>query len=434
MAHRRAARREGGPAASLARRVETTYRGSDGEVEKDSGLRVTSFPIPAIVAIPAHDEEERIGAALAALAMQRDAAGAPLPAGSFSVLVLANNCRDATVAVARAFADVAPFPLHIVDCQLPPAEAHAGGARRAAMDRAADLLAVEDAQDGIIVTTDADSHAQPTFMAATLAAFVPGVDAVAGYIEAHAGEYLALGAGFLRRGRLEDRYLARVAELYALLDPRRHDPWPNHRVHSGAALAVRLSAYRAIGGLPMRPLGEDSALAEALEDAGRHIRHSLEAVVTTSCRFDSRAPGGAGDTMRARHEDLDAPCDGDLEPADRLFRRARARGLLRRLHAAGRLGDDLGWRRRLGLSRDAAAALAASDLPFSRLWRQIEADSAALALGTPLRPSDLPREIDAVERLLARLDGLRSRRSTGPIDIQALAETRPGAIAVPMPR
>ena len=397
-------------------------------------MRVTSsFPIPAVVAIPAHDEEERIGAALAALAMQRDDAGAPLPTGSFSVLVLANNCRDATARVARAFAEVAPFPLHVVDCQLPPAEAHAGGARRAAMDRAADLLETAEARDGVIITTDADSRAQPTYVAATLAGFAAGIDAVAGYIEADAGEYLALGAGFLRRGRLEDRYLARVAELYALLDPRRHDPWPNHRVHSGAALAVRLSAYRAIGGLPMRRLGEDSALAEALEDQGRQIRHSMDAVVTTSCRFDSRAPGGAGDTMRARHEDLDAPCDGDLERADRLFRRARARGLLRRLHAAGRLGDDLGWRRSLGLSREEAAGLAAAELPFARLWRRIEADSAALALGAPLRPSDLPREIDAIERLLARLDGLKSRRSAGPIDIGALAEPRPGAIAVPMP-
>ena len=385
----------------------------------------------AIVAIPAHDEEDRIGDCLAALAMQRGLDGAPLEPGRFSVLVLANNCRDATAAVAGAFAEVAPFPLHVIACRLPPAQAHAGGARRAAMDRAADLLEAEGAATGIILTTDADSRAASTWISATLSSFGPGIAAVAGYIDADASEYLALGAGFLNRGRLEDRYLSRVAELYARLDPRRHDPWPNHRVHSGAAIAVTLAAYRAIGGLPVRPLGEDSALADAIEDGGFLIRHSLEPVVTTSCRFDSRAPGGAGDTMRARHQDLDAPCDGDLETAARLFRRARLRGLLRRRHAAGRLAEDPSWRTRLGLGRDDAAALATAALPFSALWRRLEAASPVLRTGPALRPSDLPREIDSIERLLRRLDRLSPTRSADPIDIQALAEPRPDAIAVP---
>ena len=412
------------------------------------------------MAIPAHDEAERISACLAALAMQRDERGAPMPVGSFAVLILANNCRDETPALARAFADVAPFPLHVVECRLPHAKAHAGGARRAAMDHAAALLEDGSGRDGAILTTDADSRAQPTWVSSTLAGFVSGVDAVAGYIDADPNEYLALGAGFLRRGRLEDRYLARVAELYAVLDPLPHDPWPNHRVHSGAAFAVTLSAYRAIGGLPVRALGEDSALAQALDDAGFLIRHSTAAAVTTSCRFDSRAPGGAGDTMRARHENLDAPCDSDVETADRLFRRARLRGLLRRRHAAGRLGDDLAWGDRLGLDRAAARAIATDRTPFARLWRRVEAESPALRLGKALRPSALAREIDAVERLLGRLAriGLSADAATrpathitgrgetpiptrvvtpprpaGPADIAARAELQPNAILV-LPR
>ncbi len=399
-------------------------------------MRVPSSVSPAaIVAIPAHDEAERIPACLAALAMQRDRSGAPIASGIFKVLVLANNCRDGTAESARSFAEVAPFALEVVECRLPPAQAHAGGARRAAMDRAADELEATGAKTGVILTTDADSRAQPTWIAATLAGFTPGIAAVAGYIDADADEYLALGSGFLGRGRLEDRYLARVAELYALLDPRRHDPWPNHRVHSGAAIAVSLAAYRAIGGLPVRPLGEDSALAEALEDAGFLIRHSMEAAVTTSCRFDSRAPGGAGDTMRARHGDLEAPCDGDLEPADKLFRRARARGALRRLHGTSKLGESLAWRRRLGLDLDRASALAVEmhERPFAGLWRAIETQSPALRLGAPLRPSDLPHQIEAIERLLRRLSRLTGLRSAGPVDMPSLAEPRHDAIAVPLP-
>lgn len=395
--------------------------------------------VPAVVAIPARDEHERIGDCLAALAMQRDRAGFPLEAGIFDVLVLANNCSDETALAARSYAARVPFDLHVVECRLPPGEAHAGGARRVAMDQAAALLtgrgkrtADYAVRDGLILTTDADSCVQPTWMAANIAAFGEGVDAVAGYIDADAGEYLALGAGFLGRGRLEDRYLAYVAEIHAALDPRRHDPWPNHRVHSGASFAVTLSAYRAIGGLPSRPLGEDVALALALESAGFLIRHTMEAVVTTSCRFDGRAPGGASDTMRRRYENLDAACDGDMEPVERVFERARAKGLLRRLHAAGRLGEGAAWWARLKLGRTRVADLLddAADLPFARLWQMIEAESPTLRPGRVLRPSDLPLEIRKAERLLCRL---AVRRLADQACIPVRGAMSMGGAAAPLP-
>jgi len=67
--------------------------------------------------------------------------------------------------------------------------------------------------------------------------FGNGVDCVAGYIDAIPAEYIGLGGDFLSRGRLEDTYLRYIAEIYARCDPRPHDPWPNHRVSSGASLA-----------------------------------------------------------------------------------------------------------------------------------------------------------------------------------------------------
>ena len=377
-------------------------------------------PTAAIVAVPAHDEAERIGACLAALAMQRDISGAPLAPSTFEVLVLSNNCRDDTAAQARSFVERMPFPLHVVEQRLPPDLSHAGGARRVAMDLAAERLARGSGGDGVLLTTDADSRVSPTWVAANLAAIVEGVDAVAGYIDAEPGEYLALGRGFLDRGRLEDRFLAAVAELHGRLDPRPHDPWPNHRVHSGASFALTLSAYRAIGGLPVRPLGEDAALAGALEDRGFLIRHSFEAVVATSCRFDSRARGGAGDTMKLRHAALDAPCDADFEPASRLLRRVRNKGFLRRLHAAGRLEDAASASRSLGLAPATIEALfrEASHEPFARLWARIEAASPVLRRTVPLLPSQLPAEIVRIERLLSRLD---VRRRTSPTIITARA-------------
>ena len=62
------------------------------------------------VTIPVHNEEAGIAATLAALAAQVDAAGRPLDPERYEVLVLANNCTDATVARARRFAADHPAP------------------------------------------------------------------------------------------------------------------------------------------------------------------------------------------------------------------------------------------------------------------------------------------------------------------------------------
>ena len=61
-----------------------------------------------------------------------------------------------------------------------------------------------------------------------------------------------------------DRYDWLLAELLARIDLEMHDPWPRHRIASGASLAVTLAAYRRIGGLPPIPTGEDRALAEKI--------------------------------------------------------------------------------------------------------------------------------------------------------------------------
>ena len=411
----------------LATRLPLSYDGST--VVRGSGLRDPSGSA-AIVAIPAHNEAERIGDCLASLAVQRDQAGKPVPSGTFEVLVFANNCSDATAEIARSYAETVPYRLHVIEDRLPPQGAHAGGARKIAMDRAAGLLAAGRRHDGVILTTDADSRAQPLWISSNLAALAKGVDAVAGYIDADAMENVALGAGFLRRGRLEDAFLSHVAEVYAILDPRPHDPWPNHRVHSGASFALTLEAYKAIGGLPCRALGEDAALAHALESAGFLVRHSMTACIVTSCRFDSRAPGGAGDTMRMRHSDLDAVCDDDLEPVEGLFRRARVKGLLRRLHHVGRLAETRAWRHRLGLDRHRAltAVRERAELPFAHLWEFVEANSPTLRRTRPLRPSDLLRETQKAERLLRRLrrlspPGLADPAGTAVRAIVSLSET-----------
>jgi len=367
------------------------------EIEESGGGRIETSPLgqsKAIIAVPARNEAERIGRCLAAFAVQRDHLGAPIPAGEFGVLVLVNNSTDKTADVAHRMGPRLPYPLEILEIQL--TNATAGRARRLSMDEAAARLRTSP-RGSILLTTDADSVVNPVWYAGNISHLQSGADCVAGYIDAEAPEIVSLGSAFLARGRLEDRYLRLVAEIYALCDPRLHDPWPNHRVSSGASLAVALAAYQAVGGMPDQALGEDAAFTALLDDRNFRVRHALDVSVLTSCRLDGRASGGAADTMRHRRDVPDAPCDDDLEPALATLRRAVMRGFLRRAFLEGKLCQAVS--RLLGADQYPCEP----SLSFLAAWRQIEGRHPKLRRGFPLRPSELPHEIPIAEFILRHL-------------------------------
>lgn len=374
---------------------------------------MAAAPASTIIAIPACNEDERIGACLAALAVQRDRYGSPLSADAFEILVFANNCTDDTVAIIERIAKSVPQRVVVAEERLPPEMSNAGWARKRAMDLAADRLD-ELGDAGVVMTTDADSCVSPTWVWSNLQELATGVDCVAGYVDAVPTEIISLGDNFLRRGRLEDTYLSLVAEIVARCDPRAHDPWPNHRVSSGASLAVTAGAYRAIGGLPARPLGEDAALTASLEEAGFKVRHSLDVTVQTSCRLVGRATGGAADTMQHRLTDLDAPCDEDLEPALHMTRRALCKSLFRRAWM-GAL--DVGvYSARTAIPPDLLPRLRAEEATFLEAWEAVSAASPILRRRRTLRPSELPREICAARLVLATLCAERPMATMSPSD------------------
>jgi hypothetical protein len=354
----------------------------------------------SVVAVPAHNEAACIADCLAALALQRDESGAPIARGGLEILVFANSCSDETASVARRASRSSPHTVTVIEEDMPAGQLNAGWARKRAMDLAAIKLAEVAPIRGIILTTDADSRVAPTWLAATMREFENGVDCVAGYIDAVPTEYIALGGEFLARGRLEDTYLRYLAEIYARCDPRPHDPWPNHRVSSGASLAVTLAAYGAIGGLPPRPVGEDSALTDALDRAGLRVRHSMDVYVSTSCRLEGRATGGAAETMRHRHAVPDAPCDENMEPALQATRRALCRGILRERWMNGPAARA--WPRALPISTEIARLFDGRRArPFEDAWEAVRDSNEELRTGSPLRPSDLPRQI-AIAKMVVR--------------------------------
>jgi len=113
----------------------------------------------AVVAIPVRDEADRRAACLQAIADQVDACGRRLEPDAYGVLLLLNNCSDGSALLAHEIAKRYPQALRVVEKHLPPRLAHAGGARRIAMDLGANwLMATPGTDRKLLLTTDADTR------------------------------------------------------------------------------------------------------------------------------------------------------------------------------------------------------------------------------------------------------------------------------------
>jgi hypothetical protein len=245
------------------------------------------------IAIPARNEAGRIAACVAALLRQLDR----VPVEG-RVVVLANNCVDGTID------SLAPFTspgLVIRQVLLPPERAHAGWARRLALDAAfAHLSQAED----VLMSTDADTVVAPDWLERNLHHLDKGYDAVAGWALPLQSEWRKLAPQ--HRHRLNT--LRKYRTLLAYLAAPGEEAWPRHDYEGGASIALRAGVYEAIGGAPTPPLGEDRALFAAIRRAGGRIAHPLDVKAFTSCRLQGRAPGGMADTLEQwRVQDDDTP-------------------------------------------------------------------------------------------------------------------------------
>jgi hypothetical protein len=350
-----------------------------------------------VVAIPARNEAELLPTCLAAIAAQSG-----IDPASVAVVVCANNCSDATAERARAIAGNFPFALHVEEVALLEPIAHAGGARRAAMDHAHALCA----PGGMIVTTDADGRADPDWLAGYHAAFAADVALVAGRVSADWDELCRFPADVLDVGAREWDYQGLCAELEALCDPAAHDPWPNHNQTCGANIAITRAWYERIGGLPVLRTGEDGALFAQVWQRDGRCRHDLRPHVTVSARLDGRAQGGMADALLSRHGKAYL-CDDLLEPAADLERRACWRRDARIAFHQGRLRDFLA-----GIGVDAQTIAAATACAhFGAAWRVLEQTWPRLA----------KRRVTA-----AALDGERAAARSAIARLRASPTTTPG--------
>ena len=295
----------------------------------------------ATIIVPARDEAEGIIATLTALAGQTDHAGQPLDPRIYEIILLANNCRDATAPLARRFARQHPrVVLHVVERTLPQDEANVGMARRLLMEEAYQRFCDLDRPSGVIVSTDADTIPEPTWLAATLTAIAAGADAVGGRILTDPIGRAALPIG-ARHAHLRDvGYRSLVAEVESLLDPLPYDPWPRHYQHFGASLALTADAYRKVGGLLSLPALEDVALSIALVLADARLRHSPDVRAFTSARTVARNVRGFSTQFQEWGALHAAGKPVLVESASFAVTRARQRGQLRALWHAARRTDD----------------------------------------------------------------------------------------------
>jgi len=266
-----------------------------------SSLLCPSPSLQACVIIPARDESEGIEATLDSLAHQRDVTGEPLAPNSFEILLLANNCCDATAQIARQWSERHPaITLHIIEANFYGDEACVGYARRVLMDAACHRFTISPQQEQrnegklkrgkprAICSTDADTQVSPFWISHTLEEMSAGALAVGGRIFVKS----EVGDPSRRTYLLDTAYRLLCARLEAKLDPQAGDPFPRHFQFFGASLAICPELYAQIGGLPKVNCLEDMALERVLKLRDVEVRHSPHVTVRTSARRTGRVQTG----------------------------------------------------------------------------------------------------------------------------------------------
>jgi hypothetical protein len=337
-----------------------------------------------VVAIPAKDEAERIGACLLGLARQTCCPHA--------VVVLANNCSDGTAGIVSAMASALPYQLDVKCHDFSIQHANAGQARRLAMA----LSEQRVRRDGALLTTDADAVVAPDWIERNCKAINSGADIVCGRVVVHPSEAVLIPAHLQSDDALECRLIELLDRIADRLDPDPADPLPRHTEAAGASLAVTPAAFRRIGGIPAVPSGEDRAFVRALARIDARIRHDPSIVVSVSGRTIGRAPGGMADTIRRRMLRQDEFADEQVEPAVDAYRRYDFRSRVRRACQRQSLPPELAID--LGLSPNSLDRMLAENY-FGSAWACIEAASPFLTRRR-VRFSELPRQIDHALHLL----------------------------------
>ncbi len=213
------------------------------------------------IVIPAHNEQERIGACLASI--QLACAHAALRGEAIKVVVVLDDCDDDTALIA------AQYPVMLLSCT----------ARNVGIARARGAAHLIEAGARWLAFTDADSCVAPDWLSAQLSF---DADVVCGTVEVADWPLFGDEADLLR-GDFQ----------------RHYQDADDHRHVHGANLGLSTQAYLRAGGFAPLACSEDQVLVDTLAAQGARIAWTALPRVRTSARQDPRAAGGFGDTLKA---------------------------------------------------------------------------------------------------------------------------------------
>lgn len=240
------------------------------------------------VCVPVRNEAAHLEGFLEALTNQDIPCAIPLA-------ICLNNTTDRSrdIIIRHQEVHAGRLRMTVDHCTFPPELAHAGSARRRAMDLGVDIL--DSGDPAVLIATDADTRPPPDWISANLREVRRGADIVGGYLLLDESD--GLPPEVVQISAMWHQYWALVRAIEDSIDPRPWDPAPRHGDHTGASLAITTRAYQAAGGVPIIASGEDKALVEAATAAGFRLVHPLDVWTRVSARRQGRASGGMADAM-----------------------------------------------------------------------------------------------------------------------------------------
>lgn len=336
----------------------------DFDIKPSSKLRLS-------VIVPAKDEETMIGITLEALRSQVDDQGRAIDPAIYEVLVLANNCSDDTYQKCLSYQQQYPeFRLAVEYRDIAAEIAHIGTVRRMLMDAAYSRLVSTAGERGIIISTDADSEVDPTWIYHILQEMEKGVDVVGGRILPKNTPKLS------KIHHLRDvKYRFLRTRLESELDPCFTNPWPRHFQCFGPSMAMTCGIYVLAGRLPAIPYLEDEEFRKALIRVDAKFRHSTKVRISTSARFDGRVAFGFSVQLQKWSQMSINQQEQMVESLYSFATKLKIKSELRKAWKLKTFADHLDLTfsiHQLGLRRHALMQMICENTYFESFWEQIE--------------------------------------------------------------